>query len=511
MHRYRLHLLAVISLACAFACASGSAAELPPVMGPPEAEDAAAAIDNPSGAQILTLADALRYAHTQGREKQSRDEELKLLAMTLRNARASYGPQPTGTLGASMSGRGNSAPSDAETATLGASQTLPTGGTASVSTTAQVSHAPGAAETKTTSSSASLLQPLLRNAGSLVWREGLTSAERSYIYSMRGYEQYREELTLGISRTFWSLQGQQHALEQARMGVGRSEFLYEQSRALMSIGKSNANDVFRAEVALLAARQSLVDAEAAFNAALDAFKFDLNLPVDERLAIDTAPPSGPKLEVDAKRAIATAMTHRLDLMTTDDRVADAQRALTLSRRALLPQLDLNASVGYGGAPASDWHSPVAGDPSYTVGMTLQIPFNRRGEELSYEQAMIARIQASRALEAQKQSIIRQVLEAIRNLRSAEASLLIQERNRTQTRNRAEKAFLDFKAGLISNLDIVEAQNEVRQGENAWFGAIVSYRSAELQLRHDTGTLMVSDAGAWSDAAPEYATTVGVLP
>jgi outer membrane protein len=486
---------------CPLACVCGMAWGA--VEDAPAASDAAVA--DPPSARVLTLADALRFAHQQGRDKQNRDEELDLLAKSLRNTRWNYGPQPTGSLTAGIDGRGAAEPSKREGGTLAVSQSLPSGGTASISTSAGATQAPGLPPARTTGASASLRQPLLRGAGTLAWREGLTSAERGYVYSMRGYELFRQELTLSISSTFWALQGQQHALEQAKAAVVRAEFTFEQTRALMSIGKSNANDVFRAEVNLLAARQSLVDADAAFDAAVDALKFNLNLAQSERVAIDTAPPSGPRVSVDAAKAISEALDHRLDFMNAKDHVGDADRAVTLARRGMLPQLDLDAGVTYGAAGTTSWSNPVEGPPAYSVSVTLEIPFNRRTESLSYERAMIDRLRASRSLEEQRQAIIRDVLAAIRNLRSAEASLLIQDRNRLQSQRRSEKAYLDFKAGLISNRDLVEAQNEVRTGENAWFSALVAYRSAELRLRRETGTLVVRDDGSWSIELPAYAT------
>lgn len=457
----------------------------------------------PSPARVLTLVEALRLAHTQGREKRYQDEELRLLTLTLERTRRTYRPQPTGTLSARVNGQGERVASDSETGTLGLSQSLPTGGTATVSGSATVTHVPDGPTTKLAGVAASLRQPLLRGAGYLAWRETLTSAERGYVYAMRGYELFRQQLTLGTGSGFWDLQGQQYAVDQAEVAIRRAEFVYDQSRALMSIGRSNANDVFRAETALLQARQTLVDTRAGFAAALDGFKLSLALPVDEPIALASAAPEVPRLAIDAARAIASAMTNRLDLLSSEDRVRDSERALRLSRRDLLPQLDLDAGLSYGRA-AERWESTLGGPPSWSAGLTLQLPLDRGAEELSYQRALLSRSRASRDHELARQGVIREVLQAVSRLRAAESSLLIQSRNRIQAGRRAEKARIDFEAGTISNRDLVEAEAEVSDAGNASFRARVGYRIAELELRKATGTLQVTEEGTWTEDVPPYA-------
>ncbi|HYE05089.1 MAG TPA: hypothetical protein VEL07_06135, partial [Planctomycetota bacterium] len=166
----------------------------------------------------LTLAEALRLAHTQGREKTFQDEELRLLAMSLRNVRRDYGPQPFGSVTAGVSGTTGGERSDDQTAVLGVAQGLPTGGQLSISSDTSRFHAIDV-DSRTTGLTASITQPLLRGAGYAVWRETLTSAERNHLYALRSHEQFRRDLSLGVAQDYWSLQQQQNALEQYRAAV----------------------------------------------------------------------------------------------------------------------------------------------------------------------------------------------------------------------------------------------------------------------------------------------------
>lgn len=455
--------------------------------------------------RTLTLDDALRLAHSQGRTITTEREDLALQEATLAKVRGDYRPIPSASLGASASGTGSGQPpSLARTGEASVSQSLPGGGTATVSGSATSTHDPhGLASISAGRVSVSLTQPLLRGAGNLVWRENLTEAERALLYEQRRYATFREDLTISTATAFWGLQRQQAAVAAARAAEERAAFTYQQSQALMSVGKTNANDVFRAETNVLQAKQAVIDEEAAFATQADALKLELTIDPAQSLSIDTTPPRLDPARIDAAMALTAALERRRDLATAHDAVADAARAFALARRDLLPRLDANARIGWNGALEDDhagWDQP----PAWQAALSLDVPLDRRAERLSLDRARVAHLRAMRSESEQRERVIVQVREGIRQLRSAQASLTIQSRNYAQAKRRAEKAEIDFKSGELSNRDLVEAQNDVRSADDARYAALVSYRIAELSLRRDTGTLAVRDDGSWDPALPPYA-------
>jgi outer membrane protein TolC len=478
--------------------ASATVAEQPPA--PPDPK-----------LQVLTLHDALRLAFTQGRDIQTQEEELRLTEMALHTTRLDYGPRPTATLSTQRTGPNYQNSTLNNTANVGVTQQLPTGGSLNVTSNSGLSTAPGIGSTKTQTESATLTQPLLANAGYLIWRQGLTNAEEALLYAQRADVIFRQNLAISIASTFWGLQGQKNSVDQAVEQVDRATFLLEQSRALMQIGKSNADDVFRAETGQLQARQDQIDAEAAYQAALDNFRTVLALPDDVHIALVKDLPKGLRLVIDPKQVIAEALKNRLDLRTAYDQVRDAARNVEIARRTMLPELDANAGITYGGSSQVGWDQAAHGPTVYTAGLTLTIPIAQYDNELNYQRALITRIQAQRGYDLQRQQLIVQVLNTLNSLRQSESSLMVQARTRVQTRMRAEKANLDFNAGLIPNRDLLEAQQDVQTSENAWFSALVQYRTNELQLRQETGDLVVGPDGAWSEDVPPYAQQIPDAP
>jgi outer membrane protein TolC len=454
----------------------------------------------------LTLPVSLRLAHSQGRDKRWQDEELKLLAQAYANVRRDYGPQPSGSLSAGVAGGpgGAGVPvTRTGTANLGVSQTLPTNGTLAVTTATSRAVGNDGSQATTSNLTVAYTQPLLRDAGYLAWHERLTDAERQFVYAQRAHERFRQQLSLNIARAYWDLQRQQDAVKQARAALKRTRFLYEQTKALMDIGRSDANDVFRAELSLLGAEQQRLDAEAGLAAALNAFKQSLALPTATVVVIPAGLPEARRWRVDATQAIATALTRRLDWHTALDQLEDARRQVPLARRRQWADLGLSASAGWNGAAPAAWSDTFDAGPTYAAALTLTLPFDRRDEALAYERAVVGVVRAERSCDAMRQDLVRQVLDGLDSLRRADSSRLVQERNREQSRKRQEKARLDFEAGLIANRDLVEAQDAVLAADVAWAAAIIAWQGAALQLRFDTGTLAVDASGAWDDAPPPF--------
>jgi outer membrane protein TolC len=452
----------------------------------------------------LTLAEALRLAHVQGRQTITWHEDLAEEERAYARAVRGYAPIPAASATSGYSGSGiPGRPQQTSSATVSATQTVPGGGSVTVSGTANRTSGPGdTAPEVTGTATVEVKQPILRGAGLEAWRETRTKAERALVNRRRSYELFRFGLTTDIAASFWNLQRDQAAVVQARNGVQRAQFTLDQSQALMAIGKSNANEVFRAETSLLQARQSVVDAEATLAAATDNLKLQLSLDPSLPTTIDTTPPGLTRTTIDAARATAIALERRLDLAAAVDQLADAARGVRLAARGTLPTLDLTGSASWDATMDAGARSDPAAD--WSAGLALTLPLDDRTETAALDAARLAHVRAQRSLAELRERIVSEVRDAIRRLRTAETTLLIQDRNRLQAQRRAEKAQLDLKAGTLSNRDLVEAQTEVRSAEDAWFAALVAYRIAELGLRRVTGTLVVEPSGMWDPAPPPYA-------
>ena len=461
----------------------------------------------PSDTALITLADALRLAHTQGRERKQRDEDLELVRLRLITVRGGYLPRWDASLEAGISGSDRGDDTLRLSGQVGVRQSLPTNGEVGVSLNASENRTvEGTDPASNARLSVNLSQPLWRGAGQLQWREQLTDAERAWLYAQRSHAIFLQDLSLRIASEFWRLQQQYVVIDTTRQAKERAQFTLDQARAFREIGRSDLNGVLRAEINVLRSQQNLIDAEAALAIQLDQFKIQLGLPPDQAIRIDRSPLRLSFGEVDAKEAITIALEQRLDLQTARDRVADSERSLVFARDALRPQVDLSAAVGFA-ATADGFHQDWDDNGTdYQASVRLTLPLDQRNERLSLSQSMVSLANTQRTAEQTRDRVIIAVQEALRALRSAESSLSIQQASRDHAIRRLIRSRLDYEAGQISNRDLVEAQSELQDAEIAVYRSQVDYLAAELRLRRETGVLMITGDGSWLEQRPDYFTS-----
>ena len=103
-------------------------------------------------------------------------------------------------------------------------------------------------------------------------------------------------------------------------------------------------------------------------------------------------------------------------------------------------------------------------------------------------------QQIRSFQLEVDSVKRQVRTDVRTLRRLERSMANQKRQIEIARRKVRKAFLDYKEGQISNRDLVEAQEELREAENGLIQTQVDHEIGRVQLLRDLGILHLDGSG-----------------
>jgi len=204
-----------------------------------------------------------------------------------------------------------------------------------------------------------LSQPLLRGFGPNATYFDLTNARRARTGQERSFELSRQRVAIQVAAGFYNVIAQRQLLDVAAQSLERTEGLQRASEARLEVGMASKLDVFRAELQAAQARDAMVRAEAGLEGALEQFRGLLALPPADPLEPEAtelprpAPSDVPPVEL----LVQSALAERLELIETRDRVGDAERAYSLSRQNLLPQLDVNVGLtqlGYGGSFGDAW-------------------------------------------------------------------------------------------------------------------------------------------------------------
>jgi len=478
------------------------AATQPSFLDPEEADPMAIPLD---------IESALAYGIGHSRDYRNRKEDLYLTALNLLTEQHLWGPQFFSTLTAQAVGIPEAGDQDQALQLLsstGVSQRLPYGG--SISASALVSYINylhhAADSTNLNNQSTSLLLsgsiPLLRGAGPYA-RKDLIQKERNLFYAVRTFEQYRRQFLVDVASRFYDLIQSYSSIRNRRTQLANFEWLAKRTEAMARAGRVPFIEVQRAEQQVLFARNDLLDAREQYALQRDSFKILIGLSVETRfrlvisaIEMDTPTP-------DQNAAVGAAMHLRLDLQNTADQVEDAKRQVAEARNQLLPDAQLFGTMTLPTDPAVPWGGARlnAASGTYTAGVSLDIPLDRRAEELDLRRSLIGLERAERSYSLQKDQVAQDVRRAVRQIQQAARSLEMQNRNIELAQKRKRGVVLRLRE--LGPRDFIEAQSDFLSAQDRADKATRDLRVSILQYLRDSGQMRVSTDGRF--LAPGKAT------
>ena len=451
--------------------------------------------------ETVGLGEALNVATKRNREYATQKESLFLAALALTNTRNQFSPFFSSTVSALLTDTDRTGRNDNARINFGVSQVLPTGGNVSVGvngnkTAGELEVFGG--ENYSAGLAIDFDQPLLRNAGYESSHESLTQGERNVVYAIRDFELYREDFTIGIATQFYNLVRQMREIVNAEKDLESKKILKEQSEEKFKVGLATVVSKLRAARQYLTAQSALLTTKEAYDLSLDRFKIQLGLPTSFPLTIRSEEPEFSNIPVNLRKAVAAALHNRVDLISSRDRVEDAERKLDISINQLLPDLDLNGSYRNDTGDTTTIRNAVFGNYGWTLGVTLEIPLERTSERNAMRRRMVELGQSKRGLTLAEDNVILQVRDSYRSLRRTETSLEIRRQEIDVASLEYEAAQIRFEAGEADNLAVTEAQNAVLRAENSYIRDLVSYEISRVQLLRYVGILFLDEHGMWRE-------------
>lgn len=531
----------------------------------PGGEDAAASVwHGGTNALEIGLVDAVRIAAFNSREYKSRKEALFRSALGMDLEDDIFRNIFSGSLRSSMNVSRDENERDAlenhsvshnESATFGVSRRFRNGARLTGSIMANIAGML-TGDTKTawgSSADLSVSIPLLRGSGELVNSESLTQAQRSFIYEVRAFEQYKRTFICQIESAYLALvlakrrqQNQDEAFRRVIRSTRRSYRMAEASR----MSQSQFEQAHQSE---LASKASWIASCQSYETTKDSFKMTLGLPPDARIEpreddlveleryvgrvakleageydmgdddengkiVLDEPDSvdGGDLKARTDRAIDIAFSNRLDFVSCRDRVEDAQRKLLIAEDALRAEITLGASISNVADPASPGmrrsgtsHGRIhPREWSTNPLLTVDLPVERRRERNAYRNALIAVESAVREYQQEEDSLKNTIRADMRSMSQTKDNLQIQYMAMNLAERRVRNQEILLQAGRADMTVMLEAQDSLVQAKNSLYSAMINYKNQELALQRDLGLLEVSVNGTWKEAD---LVALGVLP
>jgi outer membrane protein TolC len=504
----------------------------------------------------LTLSDALQVAARNSRDYQDQKEAVFRAALDLDleidRFRNTYAGLLETLLSSDQSGR-PSTEGVATSATLEMERRLEAGG--SIATRLIVDLAQLLSGDKSSSwgifADATVTIPLLRGAGRHIVTEPLTQAERDVIYAIWTFERFKKTFAVRVADDYLGVIQATDRLNNAKASYERAIVSARRVRRLQDAGRSRQIEVDQALQQELSTRDSWISSLQGLTASLDRFKFSIGLPVDARIELDRteldrlekeivsrlgmvnageisvsmseaagkesradtpiviAPPpqKGGIYEIDLDKAIRVALDNRLDLRTRLGRVYDAQRAVIVAANALEASVSIDGGLSAGErrssvSSADDANAQLRferGD--YSVGLSIDLPWERTGERNVYRDSYIRLEQAVRDVQETEDQVKLDVRNNLRSLLQQRESYRIQVVAKLLAERRVASVNLFLEAGRAAIRDLLEAQRDLQRAEDAKTAAMINYRVSELELQRDMEVLLVDDKGLWREYDP----------
>jgi len=451
----------------------------------------------------LGLVRVLEVAAENSRDYQRRKEDLYLAALDLTLERFAFAAQRSGQLSALLDGTGG----EAQTASAGGGfavrRLLGTGaaliGDVGLSLARNLSRGDGwdvASDMGIT-----VTQPLLRGFGRRIVLEPLTQAERNVVYAARTFERFRRTFGVDVTQRYLRILQQALQLKNEEENLANLEQVSKRNEALSQAGRLSEVQLAQAQQDELRSQARVIDQRQRLQTALDNFKLFLGLPITAPLELDLSEverlDSGQGLQVNEAVATRFALDQRLDFLTVLDQVADAERKIPIAANRLLAGVDVTSSINASSEPGKPFEYD-SDDLNWDLGLDVNLPIDLISQRNAYRETLITLERAKRAEVELADSIRVALRDELRQSTALLETLRIQANAVTLAERRIESTRLNQQAGRAETRDILEAQEALRQANNALISARVDYHLARLNLWRDMELLRVDENGVRPD-------------
>jgi len=360
----------------------------------------------------------------------------------------------------------------------------------------------------------SLRQPLLRNFGSLVTRQGIVVAQNTRDRTAETFEIGVVAVLQQVEEAYWNLVASRRAVEVSEQSLELAERLLGETDERVKVGTSAPIDLVQSETGVATRRQDLIAAGNLAANAEDALKAVLGFDAPEEWLTEIETTEAYEFEaidIDLAQAIDTALARRPEVRRKLLELEQLEYDVRVARNRVLPSLDLEASYGWGGiggdaridedddgeidvvipgGPGDAWDQVFDFDfPHWTLGVQFGIPIGNNEAQGQLAQRRYEQQRSTIELNALRQQIIQEVRVAVRALADGKALVEASLAARDLSERNLEAEETKFDNGLSTNYQVLEIQEDLAQAQLSLIRAYLDYRKANIGYRVATGTLL----------------------
>jgi len=357
--------------------------------------------------------------------------------------------------------------------------------------------------------SASISQPLLRNAGKRASTYNIRVAQyNSMLSNVQSKLQAIGTIT-SVDRAYWGLYATRKMLEVRKQQYDLSEAQYEQSKRFVEVGTRPKIELIRTRSDMAAKLEAIIKAENSVRDTERLLKRMLNkkgLGMESKtILIPSTLPDPVHYEFDRMKMVKNAIENRMELLELELRLAQDDNNIGNLKNQTLPQatFEYNYNLNGLGPQRGDAYDMLS-DHEYNdhrFDLRFSIPIGNKAAKSRLRKARYERAKRLTTKESKENEITNDVLNQIDQL-EANWQRILASRQSTLHRDELYKAEKrQFELGLVTSTDVLEAQSSLGNAQEGEIRAITDYQIALIDLARATGTLLGAAKVEWEPVVP----------
>ncbi|MDP4027555.1 MAG: TolC family outer membrane protein [Gallionella sp.] len=329
-----------------------------------------------------------------------------------------------------------------------------------------------------------LTQPLFRQQNWLVYSE----AELQVAQAEAQFRIAEQDLILRVAQTYFDVLIAQDSVQLAEAQKTAISEQLEQAKRNFEVGSATITDIHEAQARYdltsaqqIAAQNDLEIRKRALQQLINAMPKDLKH-LDKGFRLEAPQPA------DMEKWVGDAQSNSLQLAIAQAGAEIAEKEVARNRGGHYPTLDLVAN--YSNSNANGGSFGVGSDnTSKSIGVQLNMPLFEGGATQSrWREAEANRERARQELESTRRSVALQTRQAYLGVASGTAQVRALQQALTSSESALEASKLGQEVGVRTNLDVLNAQQQLYSTRRDLYQAEYNYLLSQLRLKAAVGLL-----------------------
>ncbi len=302
--------------------------------------------------------------------------------------------------------------------------------------------------------------------------------------SREGLRQSQQNIIFNTKRAFYGILLAREFIDVAQEAVDVAEKLHNNIQIQYEVGLASKFDLLRSEVQVANLKPQLIRARNNLEVAKLSLKnilgMDQSHPIEVKGELKYEP-----VEPVLEECLNTAVEKRPELKQFRFQKRMAGEAVNMAAASGLPSVSISGQYNYWSdqfnLKADTWQN------FYSLNLLVNIPlFNGLATHAKVAQAKTAVKELELNQKGLMDQIRLEVRQAVLNLEGARQTMISQEKNVDQARESLRIAELNFKEGMVTVLDVQQAQTALAQAKTNYSQALYDYVVAQAELNRAMG-------------------------